>query len=60
MKAPFEAPADEVVDSLPLAEHGIDHLALLDRLVAAVRVDLVGRLAVQPVVGAAEAQAARA
>ena len=47
---------DVVVDTLPDPALGIDALALLERLVRAGRIDFVGGLAVEPVVGAAEAE----
>ena len=49
--------ADEVVDAFPLPQDGVHGLPLADRQIAAVRVDFVSRFAVQPVVGAAQAQA---
>ncbi len=50
---------DVLVDALPDAPDRVEALALLDGLVRAGLVDLVGRLAVQPVVGAAEPQPLR-
>ena len=44
----------ELVDAFPLAESLIDDFAFLDRLVGTGGIDLVGGLAVQPVVRAAE------
>ena len=51
---------DEVVDTLPLAQDRIEAFALFDGLVGAGGVDLVGCLAVHPVVGAAQAGPLRA
>ena len=50
---------DVVVDVGPLAAHRVDALALDQRLIGAGRIDLVSRLAVQPVVSAAQSQAFR-
>ena len=47
---------DVVVDVGPLSAHRIDALALDQRLIGAGRIDLVGCLAVQPVVSAAQSQ----
>ena len=51
---------DELVHALPLSLHGVDRVALRHRLVRPRRVDLVGRLPVQPVVGPAQPQPLRA
>ncbi len=48
---------DVVVDALPNPAHRIQAFAFLDWLVGAGLVNLVGSLAVEPVVGAAQTEA---
>jgi hypothetical protein len=48
---------DEVIDSLPLTEIGIEHLALGNRLVWPCRIDFIGGSAIHPVIGSAESSA---